>query len=44
MVAGNPIDDIDQVSDQINHLGVMKGGWAVSGFSGVSDLDRARLI
>ena len=44
MVAGNPVDDIDQVADQSNHLGVMKGGRAVSGFSGVPDLDRARLI
>ena len=45
MVAGNPVDDIDQVADQSNHLGVMKGGQAVSGFVGMPpDLDRARLI
>jgi len=44
VVAGNPVDDIDQVAVQSNHLGVMKGGRAVSGFSGVPDLDRARLI
>jgi len=44
VVAGNPVDDIDQVADQRNHLGVMKGGRGVSGFSGFPGLDQARLI
>ena len=44
LVAGSPVDDIDQVAVQSNHLGVMKGGRAVSGFSDVLNLDRARLI
>jgi imidazolonepropionase-like amidohydrolase len=44
VVVGNPVEDIDQVAVQSNHLGVMKGGRAVSGFSSVPDLDRARLI
>ena len=44
VVAGNPADDINQVADQSNHLGVMKGGRVVSGFSSLPGLDHARLI
>ena len=44
VVAGNPVDDVDQVAVQSNHLGVMKGGRAVSGFSDVPNLEWVRLI
>ena len=40
VVRGNPVDDIDMVACQDNHLGVIKGGRAVSGFFDVPKLDR----
>ena len=40
VVGGNPVDDIDMVACQDNHLGVIKGGRAVSGFFDVPKLDR----